>query len=223
MRKHYIKLLVLGVFFLTFGLTVFLNAAGMDKRIYRATRILKSKQASEYPIPRKILSHAKGVAIFDITEAGLGIGGTGGEGIVVAKKGDSWTAPSAFDIGGASLGAQIGFTENRYIVILKTDEALRYFTRPGKINWNATATGTVGSDTGTASASTKRLKGGSVVVYKSTEGAFGGAVLGGSSLDIRSDINRRAYGKVQTRDILNGKIRPPKSAKRLYQLLNGKA
>ncbi len=83
----------------------------MQERIHTATRILGEKQHSDEPIPAELLNHAKGVAIFTVTKAGLGIGGQGGEGIVMLQLGDlkahSWTAPCAFNLGGASLGAQI--------------------------------------------------------------------------------------------------------------------
>ena len=60
-----------------------LRADDMHDRIYNATRLLEKKQGSADPIPTEILAHARGVAIGSITKAGLGIGGQGGEGIVM--------------------------------------------------------------------------------------------------------------------------------------------
>ena len=112
-----------------------LRAADMHERIQTATQILEQKQGSDEPIPADLLDHAKGVAIFSLTKAGLGIGGQGGEGIVLLRLGQkavsTWSAPSAFNLGGGSLGAQIGFTEVRYIVVLNTDDAVRHF-KPGE-------------------------------------------------------------------------------------------
>jgi lipid-binding SYLF domain-containing protein len=203
------------------------RAADMHERIQAATQTLDQKQASDEPIPADLLNHAKGVAIFSLTKAGLGIGGQGGEGIVLLRLGDkavsTWSAPSAFNLGGGSLGAQIGFTEVRYIVILNTDDAVKHFTSRGKVNWDATATGTAGSDTGTAKVSTIDLERREIVVYKDSAGIFGGATLGGTSVERKDAINQQAYGdNVRTRNILDGKVPVPQSAARLYTILEGK-
>ena len=198
----------------------------MRERIHSATLILDQKQHSDEPISAELLSHAKGVAIFSITKVGLGIGGQGGEGIVLLHLGDgrSWTAPCAFNLGGGSLGAQIGFTEVHYIVVLNSDEAVRHFTGAGKVVWNGTATGTAGSEVGTEKVSTTDLEHRDVVVYKDSGGIFGGATLGGTSVERKDAINQQAYGdNVRTKNILNGTVHSPKSASRLYTLLDAKA
>jgi lipid-binding SYLF domain-containing protein len=85
------------------------------------------------------------------------------------------------------------------------------------------ATGTAGSDTGTARVSTSALKRRAVVVYKDSAGIFGGATLGGTSVKRKDAINQQAYGdNVKTRNILDGNVQAPKSANRLYSLLDGK-
>jgi lipid-binding SYLF domain-containing protein len=202
-----------------------LRASDMHERIQSSIQILDQKQHSDEPIPVELLSHAKGVAIFSVTKVGLGIGGQGGEGIVTLRRtdliGHSWTAPSAFNLSGGSIGAQIGYTEVHYIVVLNTDDAVRHFTHTGKVDWNATATGTAGSDTGTANVSTTDLEHRDLVVYKDSAGIFGGATLGGASVERKDSINQEAYGDdVRTRNILNGTVLPPKSASRLYHLLD---
>src|SRR5271168_5161046 len=187
MTKPFVTLAAVGSILLLLTAPDLLRAAGMHERIQTATQILGDKQHSDEPIPADLLNHAKGVAIFDLTKVGLGIGGQGGEGIVLVRLnnvlGHSWAAPSAFNLAGGSIGAQIGFTQVRYIVVLNTDDAVQHFTNSGKLNWDATATGTAGSDTGTARASTSDLEHRDVVVYKDTGGIFGGATLGGSSVE----------------------------------------
>ncbi len=210
---------------LLFATTALLQASDMQERIQSSIQILDQKQHSDEPIPAELLSHAKGVAIFSITKVGLGLGGQGGEGIVVLRRSDlmghSWTAPSAFNLSGGSIGAQIGFTEVHYIVVLNTDDAVNHFTRSGKVDWNATASGTAGEDTGTAKVSTTDLEHREIVVYKDSGGIFGGATLGGTSVERKDSINQAAYGEnVHTRNILNGTVVPPKSANRLYHLLD---
>jgi lipid-binding SYLF domain-containing protein len=203
-----------------------LHADNMEERSQAALHMLEQKQASAAPIPGYLISHAKGVAFFTVTQAGLGIGGKGGRGIVISHLGNSashsWTAPSAFNLDGANIGVQIGFTESRYIVILNTDEAVRHFTGSGKMNFDATASGTAGSTTATERVSTSELSRREVIVYKDSGGVFGGAVLGGTSIERQSSVNRAAYGDpVRVRNILDGTVPAPQYATPLYILLNG--
>lgn len=228
MKHKFTKLLLLGVVaFLT--LPAFsLRAADMQERIQTAIQILDQKERSVDPIPRTLMNKTKGVAIFTLTKAGIGVGGQGGEGIVVVRLGNGklpgWSAPSAFNLGGATLGAQLGFSEARYIVLLNTDDAVRHFTTPGKFQWDAGASGTAGPDSGTEKVSTSDLERRDIVVYKDSGGLYGGATFGGSVIESKDEINQKAYGEnVHMKDILNGTIPAPKSTNRLYLLLDGKS
>jgi lipid-binding SYLF domain-containing protein len=205
--------------------TSFIRADGLHRRIATATEILEKRQGSLSPIPMEVLSRARGIAIGTITKAGLGIGGQGGEGIVLlhylGDKPASWSAPVAFNTSGGSLGAQIGFTTIRYIIILNTDDAVRLFTSPGKMTFDATATGTAGNDTGREGETTENLERHAMIIYKDTGGLFGGATFGGTSVQVKDEVNQEAYGDhVYVRDILAGKVPSPRSATRLYEILN---
>jgi lipid-binding SYLF domain-containing protein len=209
--------------------TAFLRAADMEQRIHDAIHIVDKRQGSADPIPVEILQNAKGFAICTILKGGIGIGGQGGEGIVVIRHVGSgggapvWRAPSAFNISGASLGAQIGFTSISYIIVLNTDRAIGQFFNQGKVKWDATATGTAGADTGVESQSTRSLERQDVLVYRESGGLFGGATFGGSSIEVKDEINQMAYGEhTHIRDILEGRVQPPPEAQRLYDLLDGK-
>ena len=201
-----------------------LRADNMDELVHHATKILEARQGSVDPIPAEILANAKGVAILTITKGGIGIGGQGGEGIVMVKHdGGTWRAPSAFSISGASIGAQLGFTTIRYIIVLNTQAAIGQFVNVGKVKWDATATGTAGDDTGVAQESTRDLEKHAVLVYRDSGGLFGGATLGGSSIEVDDTVNQKAYGaNIHIRDILEGTVPVPAYAQRLYMLLDGK-
>jgi len=206
--------------------TLFVRADNMDELIQSATKILEKRQGSVDPIPNEILANAKGVAILTITKGGIGIGGQGGEGIIMVHHDGNpktWRAPSAFGISGASLGAQLGFSTIRYILILNTQDAIGQFVGVGKIKWDATAMGTAGQDTGSASESTRDLEQHAVLVYRDSGGLFGGATFGGSSIEVDDDVNQKEYGAhIHVRDILEGKVQIPQSTTRLYGLLDGK-
>ncbi len=226
MLHQFTKLPALAATALLLALPALLHADNMEERIHTAIHILKEKQESSDPIPASLLNHARGIAIFTVTQGGLGIGGKGGEGIAIVRLGAansrSWAAPCAFNLAGASIGAQIGFTEDSYIVVLNTDEAVRHFTSNGKTSLNATASGTAGSTTATEKATTTELEHREIVIYKATGGLFGGATLGGTSIERKNSVNQEAYGDtVRAKNILNGTVPPPESAGRLYRLLNG--
>ena len=207
--------------------TSFVRAADMDEHILDAIKIVEKRQGSDNPIPAEILQNAKGVAICTIVKGGIGIGGQGGEGIVMIRHLGGpvpvWRAPSAFNISGASLGAQLGFTSISYIIVLNSEHAIGQFIGDGSAKWDATATGTAGEDTGIESQSTRDLEKREVLVYRDSGGLFGGATFGGSSIAVKSEINHEAYGAhVHVRDILEGRVQPPATAQRLYELLDGK-
>jgi lipid-binding SYLF domain-containing protein len=207
--------------------TSFVRAAGMNERIANSIDIVEKRQGSADPIPAEILQNAKGIAICTIVKGGIGIGGQGGEGIILIRHLGGpvpiWRAPCAFNISGASLGAQLGFTSISYILVLNTDHAIGQFIGSGKMKWDATATGTAGDDTGVESETTRDLEKRDVLVYRDSGGLFGGATFGGSSIEVKSEINREAYGDLyHVRDILEGRTPLPASAQRLYDLLDGK-
>jgi len=207
--------------------TLFTRAADMEQRVRDAIKIVEKRQGSDDPIPPEILQNAKGIAICTIIKGGIGIGGQGGEGIVLIRHmgsaGPVWRAPSAFNISGASLGAQLGFSSISYIIVLNTDRGIGQFVGQGKVKWDATATGTAGGDTGVESQTTRDLEKRDVLVYRDSGGIFGGATFGGSSIEVKNEINQDAYGEhIHVRDILEGKVPPPQNAHRLYDLLDGK-
>jgi lipid-binding SYLF domain-containing protein len=205
----------------------FTRAADMDERIHDAIKIIDKRQGSADPIPTEILQNAKAIAICTILKGGIGIGGQGGEGIIVIRhlSGPTpvWRAPSAFNISGASLGAQFGFSTISYILVLNTERAIGQFVGQGKVKWDATATGTAGGDTAMESQSTRDLERRDVLVYRDSGGLFGGATFGGSTIEVKDEINQMAYGPhIHVRDILEGSVQPPPEAQRLYDLLDGK-
>lgn len=201
-------------------------AVDMSERISDATAILDKKQGSLSAIPQELLNHAHGIAFATVTKGGIGIGGMGGDGIVLVHLLNSptptWSAPSAFSISGGSLGAQIGFTKTKYIFILNTEAAVHQFAGQGKLKWDATAMGTAGEDNAIERESTAELEAHAVIIYRDSGGVFGGATFGGTTIETKNSVNHAAYGShVYLKDIFDGKVLPPMGSERLYKLLNG--
>ena len=98
---------------------------------------------------------------------------------------------------------------------------MRRFTSPGKVSFDATATGTAGNDTGREGETTDRLERRAMIIYKETGGLYGGATFGGTSVQVDDEVNQIAYGDhVYVRTIFSGKIPAPESARRLINLLS---
>jgi len=190
----------------------------MDALIKEATGIVLEKQTSPKPIPQSIISKAKGIAIIEITKGGFGLSGQHGEGVLIAKTKNGWSAPSAFYTSGGGIGLQVGVEVRQLIYILNTADAVNAFAQKGKFKLNAIANATAGPDSVTEEASTINQK--DIYVYATTDGAFAGAAIGSDRLGTAININKEAYGDmVTTGDILNGKITSPPAAKQLYDAL----
>src|SRR4051812_46807797 len=71
-----------------------LRADEMKDRVSDAIGILAEKQKSSAPIPAAVMQKAKGVAIVEVAKGGLGVSGSHGEGVLVAKTAQGWSAPS---------------------------------------------------------------------------------------------------------------------------------
>lgn len=194
-----------------------LHANDMDKLVKEAIEILAKKQKSGNPIPAALLKKAKGIAIIEISRGGIGVGGSGGAGIVLAKTPrGGWSAPIAFNQGGASVGLQLGFETKQFIYVIMTDGMLKNFLGDNQYKFDAKATGTAGPDNvGTTATPTS-----DIYVYQTSDGAFGGATIGGQWINANDEVNRKAYGiAVVSSEIAAGKVKAPAAAATLYELL----
>lgn len=209
---------------LVFGLAVTLNApaayAGLQDDVDQATTIIQRFQdIPEKSIPRDVLRDAKGLAILTVVKAGFIISGRGGSGVVVARTGKKgWSGPSAIGTGGAGFGLQIGAQVTEFVLVLNTNEAVRAFSRGGNVQLGADVSVAAGPVGRTAEAGITPMA--AVYSYSRSQGLFAGVSLEGTIVGTRNDANTEFYGKaVNPTDILSGKVKAPKGAKKLQQVL----
>ncbi len=199
----------------------------MEDRVYHALHTLRQNQLSDRPILAERFERADGIAICWVDQGALAFGGMGGEGIVILHDkshiyGHEWRAPIAINIAGGSFGAQIGFTCTNFIVLLNNQEAVEKFTTEGHVNWEATATGTYGTQTARESDTQLDLGNRAIVVYRASGGLFGGAYFGANSIYSKDSIDQAAYGPVSLRDIIDGRgVEIPGYMRPLYRMLKG--
>jgi lipid-binding SYLF domain-containing protein len=206
------------------GLTVFtllLTSAGAAEQetVDRCAVIVREfRQLPEKGIPREILRNARGVAIISVIKAGFIFSGRGGQGVVVARTANGWSGPSFIATGGAGWGAQIGAQITDYIFVLNNDAAVRAFARRGNVTLGADASIAAGPVGRTAEAAITRAA--AVYAYSRSKGLFAGVSLQGAVLATQSGANARYYGRpVRARDILFGRVPPPRGAASLHRAL----
>lgn len=166
----------------------------------------------EEPRMKELLQQAKGIFIVPTYgRAALGIGASGGAGVLLVKRADGlWSDPAFYNLGGISAGAQVGAEGGAISMVLNNEKAVNKFMQKNMfslnaaagltlVNWSKIAQGTLGD--------------GDVVVWAGTKGLYGNLVAVGVS-DIRYNQNlTNAYyhQTVSVADAVAGKYTNPQA------------
>ena len=157
----------------------------------------------ERSIPRDLLDKAEAVAVFpSVIKAGFILGGRGGSGVISRRVSGGWSAPAFFDLGGGSIGLQIGASSTDFILLFMNEHAVDSllsdnFEIGGE---GSAAAGPVGRS---ASASTDVRLNAQILSYSRSRGAFAGLELKGVVIKPDNEDNTHVYG-MNARDILTG-------------------
>ena len=165
------------------------------------------------PGMNKLLQQAKGVFIVPTYgRAAFVVGGSGGAGVLLAKRDDGvWGDPAFYNIGSLSVGAQAGVEGGPITLVLNNDKALNKFMQKNNfsisadtgltvINWAKVAQDSVGT--------------GDVVAWAGTKGLFGNVITLGIN-DIRfnqSTTNAYYHQTVDASDVIKGKVKNAQAA-----------
>ena len=170
----------------------------------KAARVFDQIMATrEKSIPRDLLDRAEAVAVFpSVFKAGFILGGRGGSGVISRRVAGGWSAPAFFDLGGGSIGLQIGASSTDYILLFMNENAVGSllgdkFEIGGE---GSAAAGPVGRS---ASASTDVKLNAQILSYSRSRGAFAGLELKGVVIKPDNEDNLQVYG-MTARDILTG-------------------
>jgi lipid-binding SYLF domain-containing protein len=178
--------------------------------------------APDKGIPRDLLRRADCVGIVpSLKRAGFVVGAQYGKGVLVCRTATGrWTGPSVIRVEGGSIGLQIGVGETDLVFLVMNhhgeDKLLGdRFTVGG----DASAMG--GPVGRTAEAQTDALMRAEILSWSRSHGLFAGVSLQGATLRPDNDDNWRLYGKhVIHREILTGKVPPPRGIGMLYAALD---
>ena len=157
----------------------------------------------ERSIPSDLLDRAEAVAVFpSVLKAGFILGGRGGSGVISRRVEGGWSAPAFFDLGGGSIGLQIGASSTDFILLFMNENAVESllgdkFEIGGE---GSAAAGPVGRS---ASASTDARMQAQILSYSRSRGLFAGLELKGVVIKPDNEDNLQVYG-MTARDILTG-------------------
>jgi SH3 domain-containing YSC84-like protein 1 len=187
------------------------NSSDMSKNVKDALGEVTGATATvkdmrKDPGTAELLDRAKGVFILpDYGRAGLGIGGSGGQGVLLAKTNGTWSDPVFYNIGSVSLGLQAGVSAGRVAMILLTDQAVNSFKGNTSFSLNADAELTIVNYSERGQANLGKAD---VVFWTNVEGAYAGVTASASAVSADGDANHAYYGTPEATPgkILNGTV-----------------
>jgi len=187
----------------------------------KAGRVFKEiMDAPDKGIPQALLDKAECVAVFpNVLKAGFVVGGRGGRGVASCRTGNGWSAPAFFNLGGGSVGLQIGAQSTDFVMLFMNTGGMNSllsdeFTLGGDAS---AAAGPVGRQTG---ASTDLKLNAQILSYSRSKGLFAGLELKGVVIRPDEDDMRDVYGAgVKSRQVLAGNQSMAAVALRAFPLM----
>ena len=179
----------------------------------RAIDALKADSSYDH-----LLSRAKGAFIVPtMVKGALLVGANGGQGVLVRRTTDGWSAPAFLTVGSISAGLQAGGSAGQVVMLLMTDKAIDDFTQANNFSLGANAGLTVVGYSAKGQAPVGR---GDVVIWSNQSGAFAGASASASDITSNKQEDHTFYGKtVTTADIVHGDVNAPHAAQPLERAL----
>ena len=154
-------------------------------------------------IPQDLLDKAEAVAVFPgVIKGGFIVGGRGGSGVISRRVTGGWSAPAFFDLGGGSIGLQIGLAQTDYILLFMNEGAVGSLLSD-KFEIGGEGSAAAGPVGRSASASTDARLNAQILSYSRSKGAFAGLELKGVVIKPDNENNNQVYG-MTAKDILTG-------------------
>jgi SH3 domain-containing YSC84-like protein 1 len=219
------KKIILSTMFASVALAAFaLDRSELDQRIHSLMFKFESMQMQpQKQVPADVLGRAKGIILLDRTKGGLVFGYENGFGVALARdlKTGQWSPPAFLKANQFSFGAQIGGSQNFYVILLMTTNAPQVLTDP-HFDFGGEARGTAGNSSAGTGSSISDLER-PVLVYDDRSGLYGGATLKTDSIAPDEEANRVYYGDaLAMKDILyDGKVLATPIANDLINKING--
>lgn len=180
------------------------HAQSAAKQVADATAVIQRMETD--PNMSQLLQSARGVFIVPhYGQAALGIGGMGGEGLLVVKRGNSWSDPAFYNFGGISAGLQAGAEGGPLAFILNNEKAVQQFMKKSNFQLSADAGLTVVNWSKVAQAELSKAD---VVAWSGTKGLFGGAAVSLNNIRFDQGDSNGFYGQTASiDDIFAGRVK----------------
>ncbi len=212
------------------ALTLSLLAAGgawADKKpaqvVDEARAVLKEVMASpDRSIPKDLLKSCAGVAIVpSVVKGGFVLGGAFGRGVVLSKSASgNWSGPAFIDMGGGSLGFQVGLQAIDLILVVMNERGMKSFLK-SKFKLGADVGVAAGPAGRRAEASSDLQFKAEIYSYSRSKGLFAGVSLEGMVVSVNEEFINQYYGEPWSVDdiLFKKKSEPPDSGEKLIELL----
>jgi len=153
-------------------------------------------------IPQSLLDKAEAIAVFPgVIKAGFIVGGRGGHGVISRRVKNGWSAPAFFNLGGGSIGLQIGASKTDFVLLFMNDEALGGLLQD-KFEIGGEGSAAAGPVGRSASASTDAQLTAGILSYSRSKGLFAGLEIKGVVISPDNDNNLAVY-REKAGDILS--------------------
>jgi lipid-binding SYLF domain-containing protein len=154
-------------------------------------------------IPKDLLDKAEAIVVFPgVVKAAFIVGGSGGQGVVSRRAKGGWSEPAFLNLGGGSIGAQIGAQKTDYVLLIMNQQGLNGLLED-KFEMGGEASVAAGPVGRTAAATTNATLDAGILSYSRTKGAFAGVSLKGAVIGHDNDLNQAIYGK-NAHELLSG-------------------
>ncbi|RJQ87552.1 MAG: hypothetical protein C4519_00765 [Desulfobacteraceae bacterium] len=153
-----------------------------EEAAHNAATVLQEFTGEQGSIPASVLEQAQGIVVIpNVIKAGLIAGGRFGRGVLLAKNQDQWSLPVIVNIGGASLGAQIGVEQSDLIMVFRNPQAVEKLLADNEFTLGVDASVAAGSAGAKAEGMITKAD---VITYQRSKGLFAGVALTGGVLDV---------------------------------------
>ncbi|QVL34524.1 lipid-binding SYLF domain-containing protein [Telmatocola sphagniphila] len=183
------------------GLTVGSVSAGPPspgQTIQNSIEILKDLSKDPLKgIPPSLIADAQGIAIIpNVVKVGFVFAGRGGHGLVMTRdKEGHWGEPVFVDLGGASVGFQIGVESTDVVLIFRKRKSLdRILEGKNKLTLGADAAIAAGPVGRNVAAATDAKLEAEIMSYSRSRGLFAGVALDGAVIDANNRVTE-AYAR----------------------------
>jgi lipid-binding SYLF domain-containing protein len=170
-------------------------ADSVEENILEASNTMKKLIRSKDGIPLAIIQDAKAIVVVpNSVKFGFFLGGKAGEGVATIRKEDgSWSYPFFIQLGGGSLGFQIGFEVVDSILVFRTQNSVNELLSD-KFTLGVEASASAGPMSANADKSSEVNMSAEIFTYSQNSGLFAGAILNGAVISNDNEKNRALYG-----------------------------